>query len=88
VVVPGQVEIRLFATARAAAGAGHLAWPVPKEGISLSEIVEGLGRRYRGLRPILPTCRLFVNGELVRTPARRRLHDRDEVAVHPPYSGG
>ena len=81
-------RIRLFATAREAVGREELVWPVPSQGIPLGGLLRQLGERYHRLRPVLPTCRFFVNGELVRPAGRRRLARGDEVAVHPPYSGG
>jgi molybdopterin converting factor small subunit len=78
----------LFATAREAVGVGALSWPVPAGGIALRTLLDQLGGRYRKLKPILPGCRFFVNGELVTQPGRRRLVHGDELAVHPPYSGG
>ncbi len=82
------MQIRLFATAREAVGVGELAWPVPDGGIALGSLLDQLGGRYRKLKPILPGCRFFVNGELVTQPGRRRIAPDDELAVHPPYSGG
>ncbi len=84
----GRVEIRLFATAREAVGVEEIAWDVPETGTALRELLDQLGARHRKLRPILPHCRFFVNGELVGPPGRRRLSAGDRLAIHPPYSGG
>jgi molybdopterin converting factor small subunit len=40
-----------------------------------------------GLRPILRSSRVLVNGDPVN-PATTAIHPGDELAVHPPYSGG
>lgn len=84
----GRVAIRLFATAREAVGVEQLQWTLPEGGASVRNVVDALGGRYRRLRPILGSCRYFLNGELVRQPSRRPLVDGDELAIHPPYSGG
>jgi len=86
--VAARVRIRLFATARDAVGVEELDWSVPEEGAPLRIVLAAVGARYRRLRPILGTCRFFVNGELVRQPGRRQVSDGDQLAIHPPYSGG
>jgi sulfur-carrier protein len=73
----------LFAAAREAAGTGqdHVA------GATVGDVLDAACARY-GERfvALLPTCRVWVNGE----PAERvdPVKDSDEVAVLPPVSGG
>jgi molybdopterin synthase sulfur carrier subunit len=66
--------IRLFASAREAAGT---------VGVVLVEARRRYGTTFAD---ILPTCRVWVNGE----PAGEAdaVGDKDEVAVLPPVSGG
>lgn len=75
--------LRLFASAREAAGTG--AADVP--GTTVGEVLAcAVGRFGPGLAEVLPTCRVWVNGE----PAgeARAVVEGDEVAVLPPVSGG
>lgn len=75
--------LRLFAAAREAAGTGRLT-------IEGSTVAEVLSAASAELGPafvaVLPTCRVWVNGE----PAgdSQSVVDDDEVAVLPPVSGG
>ena len=75
--------LRLFAAAREAAGTGRE--DIPGETVEqvLVNAVERFGDRFSA---VLPTCRVWLNGEEVdgATPVR----DSDEVAVLPPVSGG
>ena len=75
--------IRLFAGAREAAGTDrdHL------DGTTVGDVLDAAVARYgAGFETILPSCRVWVNGE----PAERgdAVADADEVAVLPPVSGG
>jgi sulfur-carrier protein len=75
--------IRLFASARDAAGTG-------RDSISAATVGEMLDeacRRYgEGFRDVLETSEIWVNGEPARTADV--VGDSDEVAVLPPVSGG
>ncbi len=82
-----RVTILLFATARLAAGASELRWPVEPGGLPLGSLVRSLGSRYPKLAPILPTCRFVLNGRYVVSRATR-VRPGDKFAVHPPYGGG
>ena len=75
--------LRLFAQAREAAGTGHDSVP----GTTVGEVVANATSRY-GARfaEILPSCRVWLNGESVHPSAP--VTDKDEVAVLPPVSGG
>ena len=75
--------IRLFASAREAAGTGRDLL----DGATVAEVLGEAGRRYgRPFTDLLPTCRIWVNGE----PATGddKVGEHDEVAVLPPVSGG
>ena len=75
--------VRMFAAAREASGHGRDTLP----GGTVGEVLDTAIERYgSGFAAVLPTCRIWVNGE----PAERehRVDDDDEVAVLPPVSGG
>ena len=75
--------LRLFASAREAAGTGRDEVPAATVG----ELLEAAGKKYGAtFIEVLPTCRIWVNGESA-TPDTV-LSARDEVAVLPPVSGG
>ena len=75
--------LRLFASAREAAGTGR----DTVDGGTVAEVLETARARYgEGFAAVLTTCRVWVNGE----PAEpgRAVGPADEVAVLPPVSGG
>ena len=75
--------VRLFASARVAAGTGRDQVPGDTVGAVLAESV----RRYgAGFADVLAGCRVWVNGE----PADHSdpIGPADELAVLPPVSGG
>ena len=75
--------LRLFAAAREAAGTGRDVLP----GATVDEVIAEATRRYGdAFAAVLPTCRIWVNGDTADgdTP----VGDGDEVAVLPPVSGG
>ncbi len=76
-------RLRLFAAAREAAGTGRDVVDGRTVADVLAEAVERYGATFAAL---LPTCRVWVNGE----PATEHtaVQDTDEVAVLPPVSGG
>ena len=76
-------RLRLFAAAREAAGTGRDV----VDGATVAEVLSAAVARYgAGFAVVLPTCRVWVNGE----PAddTTGVADTDEVAVLPPVSGG
>jgi MoaD family protein len=75
--------LRLFASAREAAGTGREEVPGHTVEQVLANAVERHGDAFAA---VLATCRVWVNGEEV-DPATA-LSERDEVAVLPPVSGG
>ena len=75
--------LRLFASAREAAGTTRDEVPAGTVASVLAIAVERYGAAFEAL---LPTCRVWVNGE--QADADTAVDDRDEVAVLPPVSGG
>jgi molybdopterin converting factor small subunit len=76
-------RLRLFASAREAAGTGRDDVP----GATVGEVLDAAAARYGGgFAAVLRTCRVWRNGE----PAEPGdpVTDADEVAVLPPVSGG
>ncbi len=75
--------MRLFASAREAAGTGTDDF----DGTTVRDVLAAAERKY-GPRfsAVLPTCRVWVNGEDVGADAP--LVPSDEVAILPPVSGG
>ena len=75
--------LRLFASARDAAGTGRDDLP----GSTVGELLAVARDRYgAGFEDVLKTCRIWVNGETAT--ADTMISARDEVAVLPPVSGG
>ncbi len=76
-------RVRLFASAREAAGRRADEVEATTLGGLLAVAVERYGAEFAAL---LPSCRVWVNGEPAgeETP----LTNRDEVAILPPVSGG
>jgi molybdopterin synthase sulfur carrier subunit len=75
--------LRLFAQAREAAGSARDV----VDGATVDEVLAAAGARYGdGFASLLPSCRIWVNGE----PAHGDdpVKPDDEVAVLPPVSGG
>ena len=75
--------LRLFASAREAAGTGSDVIP----GSTLGEVLDSAVDRYGAtFAAVLDTCRVWVNGDTVDRAAA--VGASDEVAVLPPVSGG
>lgn len=75
--------LRLFASARDAAGTGRDQVP----GATVADVLEEACRRYgTGFAEVLTRCRIWVNGE--QADPTVEVTDQDEVAVLPPVSGG
>lgn len=75
--------LRLFASAREAAGTGREVLP----GRTVDDVLDAARHRFGdGFAAVLDTCRVWVNGE----PAEGgdEVGAEDEVAVLPPVSGG
>jgi sulfur-carrier protein len=83
VAVPPGVTLRLFASAREAAGTASDEFP----GATVGDVLDAARCRYgEGFTAVLATSRVWVNG----SPAERGdpVAPGDEVAVLPPVSGG
>jgi sulfur-carrier protein len=75
--------LRLFASAREAAGRGR----DDIDGATVGDVLEVAAARYGDrFSALLPTCRIWVNGE--PADAATAVDATDEVAVLPPVSGG
>ena len=85
--MPPRVRVVLFGPARAAVRRSALEWPCPRSGLSVPALVRGLSKTYPTLAPILRTSRFVRNGSYLRGTSGR-LRPGDEIAVHPPFSGG
>jgi molybdopterin converting factor small subunit len=83
----GAVLVRLFATAREAAGTDWIRHDTGPGGIALRDLLKELGDGRPALARILRHARFARNGTYIRGPGTR-LRAGDELAVHPPYSGG
>lgn len=76
-------QVRLFAAARDAAGTGRDDLP----GATVGEVLEHALERYgESFAAVLPTCKIWVNGEPATAPDS--IAETDELAVLPPVSGG
>lgn len=81
------VRVVLFATAREAAGNSVLDLDVPEDGTTVGTLLAELEKGHPRLVPVLRASRIARNGRYV-SGRRARVAPGDEVAVHPPYSGG
>lgn len=81
------VRVLLFATAREAVGRKELRLPVAAGGVPVAELLILLGSEYPRLARVARTCRVVLNGRFIegRGAVAR---PGDELALHPPYSGG
>ena len=76
-------QLRLFASAREAAGTAH----AEIAGRTVGEVVDNAVARFGAdFGALLPTCRIWVNGD--QAVLEQTVTDADEVAVLPPVSGG
>ncbi len=75
--------LRLFASARQAAGTGR----ATIVGATVGEVLDGAVAAYGdGFRAVLGSCKVWVNGD--DADRSTAVGDGDEVAVLPPVSGG
>ena len=75
--------VRMFASAREAAGTAVAEVPGATVGDVLAAATQRFGPRFA---EVLATCKIWVNGD--PASASTTVGDRDEVAVLPPVSGG
>ena len=76
-------RVRLFASAREAAGIGH----DTIEGATVRQVLEAACARYgRDFASLLESCQVWCNGEVVEPS--KPVGEDDEIAILPPVSGG
>jgi sulfur-carrier protein len=85
--VSSEVRVLFFATAREATGTGALEWTVPAGGVPVTTILKEIQRRFPKLGPVLAVSRFVRNGTYLRGRTGL-IRPGDELAIHPPYSGG
>ena len=77
------VQLRMFASAREAAGTARDTMP----GDTVDQVLEGAIARFGSdFATVLKTCRVWVNGESAEGTSV--VQETDEVAILPPVSGG
>lgn len=81
------VRLVFFASAREIVGTPSLEWDIPASGCTLATVLSDLTQRHPKLKPLLKGSRLVRNGDYVRG-SRAHVSPGDEIAIHPPYSGG
>ncbi|MFQ5840371.1 MAG: molybdopterin converting factor subunit 1 [Candidatus Methylomirabilales bacterium] len=80
-----QVQVRFFAAAREAVGAGERVVRL-KDGSTVGDLVEQCAREHPGLGPLMPSLMIAVNREFAKSSDV--LREGDEVGMIPPVSGG
>ena len=81
------VRLRLFATARESVGRSALEVSLPPEGTTVADVLSRLQADHPQLRPIVKVSRVVLNGIYI-SDTSARVKSGDELAIHPPYSGG
>jgi sulfur-carrier protein len=75
--------LRLFASARQAAGTGADRF----DGATVGDVIAAAVAKFGpGFAAVVPNCRVWVNGEPAESSVA--VTDADEVALLPPVSGG
>lgn len=77
----------MFASAKDLAGTGECDLELP-EGSKTSDLRVALEKKFILLREVVSDVALAINQEYISTDDDPVLHDRDEVALIPPISGG
>jgi molybdopterin converting factor subunit 1 len=80
-----QVRVLFFGMLKEVAGRSEDALDLP-EGSTLADLLSHYQQRFPRVQDFLPAIALSVNQEYA--PPTAALHDRDEVALLPPVSGG
>jgi sulfur-carrier protein len=82
----GVATMRLFASAREAAGTGSDVFDLV-DGATVADVIAAAELRYgQAFAAVVETCRIWVNGDSVEPDSV--VGPDDEVAVLPPVSGG
>ena len=82
------IRLRLFATAREAAGCASDTFDVPADTTVDALLATAIARYGDRFSDVLSTSRVWVNGDESPSGPAHTLSDGDEVAVLPPVSGG
>jgi MoaD family protein len=82
------VRLRLFATAREAAGRAADSYELSGEAGLADLLDEAVARYGEAFAQVLATAGVWVNGEEPNTDRDQPLQEGDEVAILPPVSGG
>jgi molybdopterin converting factor small subunit len=85
--MPATVRVLLFATAREAVGRRELRVPVDAQGLAVGELLIRLTQDYPRLASVARSCRVVLNGRFIDGQGAVA-RPGDELALHPPYSGG
>ena len=85
--MPNSVRVLFFASAREAVGRPKLERPLTEPDVSLTRLLDDLARDYPRLGPVLRVSRIALNGSYLEARGAR-VRPGDELAIHPPYSGG
>lgn len=83
----GSVRVLFFATAREAVGRKELRLAVAPGGAPVAELLARLTVEHPRLAGVARTCRVVLNGRFLDGTATV-VRPGDELALHPPYSGG
>ena len=83
----GSVRLLLFATVREAVGRSEVVRSVPARGTTIAELLAELQRDHPPVTALLRSCRFARNGRYVRATTAK-LRPGDDLAIHPPFSGG
>ena len=81
------VRVLLFASAREAVGRKELRLPIDAQGTPVGELLIRLTAEYPRLGSVARTCRVVLNGRFIDGNGAVA-RPGDELALHPPYSGG
>lgn len=81
------LRVLLFAGAREAAGSPVIQLELAPGETSVAEVLRVLRQQYPRLGPILASSRLVRNGDFLHGRSGS-VRPGDELAIHPPYSGG
>ena len=80
-----QIRVKLFALIRDRAGTGEFSLHL-RDGATVATAVDAVRERFPATSDLLSRCAFAVNQSYA--PLDHVLHDRDELAVIPPVSGG
>ena len=79
------IRVKLFALVRDRAGTGELSLQLA-DGATVADATAALREKFPDIADLLARCAFAVNQSYA--PPGATLHERDELAVIPPVSGG